>query len=566
MDNIRATLSRRSSYKAAVLEPAPSASGAAGADPNSGPTATGGGGSLPPRHVSRPSTSNLRESSYAIAGDIEASLSGSRLAEYFITVAAAVPLKPIDGQRSREALELAFQVDVVDRHPLEDHIDIPLPPGLAIFCIPEGARLTLEPGLPKFHSFASTIGNGERLYGYCLEFYEKVTPEMLQQAQQAANRNRSFILEGGDSMNEDENDTGDLVDESHSVDAKIMGSAFFEDMKTPSPASSGNSMSVNPGLGPARSAEPSASHRSNVSMSSEPTQYYDVQSIPGIGANADVYIPKVICVLSRWMFLKQFREYLTQLYRRSLTPDELPVERYICNFMNEIPVPPCGKIKVQFSLANTKIILARPPVNSPLSFTNFPFHYLFVFLDVENIVRIFEHLILEQQVLLLSTQYSLLTVAAEGLLSLLFPFEWQHIYIPLLPQPLLDFLNAPVPFLVGTITSYIKDMKSIPPNVLVVDLDHNHVICGQDVTTPIPKKERSKLLSSLKPLEEWREKRRQENHIFGKLDLAFEYAPPPDMFSSGSEELEQTMSVSVIMLLVNWMMYFIRMNPFGVRL
>jgi len=109
-----------------------------------------------------------------------------------------------------------------------------------------------------------------------------------------------------------------------------------------------------------RSAEPSASQKSNPSMSSEPTQFFDVLPIPGIGPSADVYVPKVICVLSKWLFLKQFREYLTQLYRRSLTPDELPVERYICNFMNEIPVPPCGKVKVQFSLANMRIILSRP--------------------------------------------------------------------------------------------------------------------------------------------------------------------------------------------------------------
>jgi hypothetical protein len=234
---------------------------------------------------------------------------------------------------------------------------------------------------------------------------------------------------------------------------------------------------------------------------------------------------------------------LTQLYRRSLTPDELPVERYICNFMNEIPVPPCGKIKVQFSLANTRIIFARPPVNSPLSFTNFPFNYLFVFLDVENIVLIFEHLILEQQVLLLSSQYSLLTVAAEGLLSLLFPFQWQHIYIPLLPQPLLDFLNAPVPFLVGTITSYVRDMKSLPPGVLVVDLDHNDIIARTEILTPIPRKERSKLISGLKPLTEWREKRRCEEHLFSKLDLAFEYAPPPELWSDGRPELHQPISV-----------------------
>jgi len=64
------------------------------------------------------------------------------------------------------------------------------------------------------------------------------------------------------------------------------------------------------------------------------------------------------------------------------------------------------------------------------------------------------------------------------------------------------------------------------------------------MTSPIPKKERSKLLAALKPLAEWREQRRREDHIFSKLDLAFEYAPPPELFSNEKTELQQPMTVT----------------------
>ena len=40
-------------------------------------------------------------------------------------------------------------------------------------------------------------------------------------------------------------------------------------------------------------------------------------------------------------------------------------------------------------------------------------------------------------------------MAAETLSALLFPFSWQHVYIPILPARLLDILQAPVPFLIG---------------------------------------------------------------------------------------------------------------------
>uniref|UniRef100_A0A673XVX9 DENN/MADD domain containing 5B n=1 Tax=Salmo trutta TaxID=8032 RepID=A0A673XVX9_SALTR len=42
-----------------------------------------------------------------------------------------------------------------------------------------------------------------------------------------------------------------------------------------------------------------------------------------------------------------------------------------------------------------------------------------------------------------------LMTVAEGITTLLFPFQWQHIYLPILPAPLHHLLDAPVPFLMG---------------------------------------------------------------------------------------------------------------------
>jgi hypothetical protein len=55
-----------------------------------------------------------------------------------------------------------------------------------------------------------------------------------------------------------------------------------------------------------------------------------------------------------------------------------------------------------------------------------------------------ELLLVERQVLLISSHYSILTVAAEGLLAAMFPFVWQHVYIPFLPQAALDALQGAI--------------------------------------------------------------------------------------------------------------------------
>lgn len=40
-------------------------------------------------------------------------------------------------------------------------------------------------------------------------------------------------------------------------------------------------------------------------------------------------------------------------------------------------------------------------------------------------------------------------LVAECMSSLLFPFTWQHVYVPILPPSLQHFLDAPVPFIMG---------------------------------------------------------------------------------------------------------------------
>lgn len=40
-------------------------------------------------------------------------------------------------------------------------------------------------------------------------------------------------------------------------------------------------------------------------------------------------------------------------------------------------------------------------------------------------------------------------LVSECMSCLLLPFQWQHVYVPILPHSLHHFLDAPVPFLMG---------------------------------------------------------------------------------------------------------------------
>jgi DENN (AEX-3) domain/uDENN domain len=157
-------------------------------------------------------------------------------------------------------------------------------------------------------------------------------------------------------------------------------------------------------------------------------------STPKSGANkydpnAVVFFPKCLVILSHHAMFDTFREILLQLYRITLVEAPLPIERYIANFVSEVPLPPAGCIKVEFGFTNRKVVTIERPALNQLPLANFSFRPLFATLSVGNIITVIGCLLQECRIVVLSKHYSLLCPVTEALLSFLFPFTWQGLYI-----------------------------------------------------------------------------------------------------------------------------------------
>ena len=201
----------------------------------------------------------------------------------------------------------------------------------------------------------------------------------------------------------------------------------------------------------------------------------------------EFYLTKCLVLISAHPYLVAFREFLVQLHRMSkMGSMPLPIERYIVNFCAEIPAPPPGSFEVQTTILDSSIKFWSPPFNQPITWVSLPFSHLFECLDVENIITVWHCLALERQVLLTSTQLSLLTECCEIFLSLLFPMRWSHAYIPVLPHFLIPMLSAPMPYLCGIDKGSLADcLYDLSQECVVVDLDCNLVTLGPQ-TDPLP--------------------------------------------------------------------------------
>ena len=174
--------------------------------------------------------------------------------------------------------------------------------------------------------------------------------------------------------------------------------------------------------------------------------------------------------------MKTYTKILKKLNERASHFLQYPLEVYIKYLTTAIPIPPRGFYKLSIQLFDSdKLELLFPPPNT-LPICDIDFQPLAKSLSPENIVKAINYIVLERHVLFVSNDIEILTPAIEALLALMYPFEYQLMYLPVVPYKLIDILQTNCPYLLGLHRSlFNKFGRYINSSVCVVDLDHDTV-------------------------------------------------------------------------------------------
>ncbi|GKV24758.1 hypothetical protein SLEP1_g34329 [Rubroshorea leprosula] len=95
-------------------------------------------------------------------------------------------------------------------------------------------------------------------------------------------------------------------------------------------------------------------------------------------------------------------------------------------------------------------------------------------LRLEHVLTIFAGALLEKQIVIICSNLGILSATVLSIIPLIRPYQWQSLLMPVLPDDMLDFLDAPVPYIVG-VKDKTSEVRSKLTNAILVDANKNQV-------------------------------------------------------------------------------------------
>ena len=155
------------------------------------------------------------------------------------------------------------------------------------------------------------------------------------------------------------------------------------------------------------------------------------------------------------------------------------VDKMIENLLIELPVPPRGIYRIEYSLNNQQRKLHQNEMNQ-LPYIDINLKKIFLDFEVKDIINIYRHLFLETRLLFFSENIELLNIYIFSFLSFLYPFDYQYQIVTILPHENYEILESITPFIAGINECYKDDFFeefnfTLSDEVLIIDIDNKKI-------------------------------------------------------------------------------------------
>ena len=188
-----------------------------------------------------------------------------------------------------------------------------------------------------------------------------------------------------------------------------------------------------------------------------------------LGFRDFIYVPYCLCVISKYPYINQLQICL-KIIHRIISKNNLinyasgeeastEINNLLMHLIHGVPIPDQNSsIKFFLPYYNKKIEIFCPKIDD-ININVRTISLLTIF-SIEHIITIYKLILSEKRILFIDKYYDRLAEVTDSFITLLYPLQWIHTYIPIMSDQMIKYVETFLPYINGIHDSLLPLVKN----------------------------------------------------------------------------------------------------------
>ena len=250
-----------------------------------------------------------------------------------------------------------------------------------------------------------------------------------------------------------------------------------------------------------------------------------------LGFRDYLYVPFCLSIISKYPYVNEIIICLKSIYRilsndklmnySNLEEERFEINNFLMHLIHSVPIPDKNSLVKFFVPYYAKKIEIICPKIEDINIMNVSTFSLLKFFSIEHILTIFKLILSEKKILFIDKSYEVLAQITDSFITLLYPLQWIHTYIPIMSEQMIKYIEAFLPYINGIhesllplVINIFKESDETNEEVFLVFIGEDKIklsssLCGkksnkqkyiQDNIPPFPSELEKKIKMKLKKI------------------------------------------------------------------
>ena len=222
-----------------------------------------------------------------------------------------------------------------------------------------------------------------------------------------------------------------------------------------------------------------------------------------LGFRDFLYVPHCLCLISKYPYVNEMIICLRSIYKLLRTKQSIntnleeykyEINNLLMYLIHSVPIPEKNSLVKFFVPYYDKRIEIKYPKIEDMNIMNVNTFSLLNFFKIDHLVTIFNLILSEKKILFIDKFYDRLAKITNSFITLLYPFQWIHTYIPIMSEQMIKYLETFLPYINGIhdsllplVIDVLKEKDEENEEIFLVYINEDKIklgssLCGSKVS------------------------------------------------------------------------------------